>query len=332
MKRKVRLKDVAQKLGVSTVTVSNALSGRKGVSPAVRDRIERTAKEMGVDMGRYEKKSDRHVAIGALVADHPDEAEASFYLDLFQKAEQAASTRRGILVRESVAPGAADDVLPDIVTQGDMEGFLVIGKLPGRLLERIREAVSVPVVLLNFSHPDLPCASVLPNNYVGMYRAAQYGVDMGHRKLGFVGSRDITGNIRDRYFGFLRCLRINHIPLQRDWVADEKNLDEKFFLHMPDTLPDLLVCASDAYAVRVYETLGKRGISVPGDVSIVSFGNFLSNHPFGLRLTTYNVDRERMARKAVDILLSQIGGAQIRTDPVYIDSVMIERSSVKDMR
>lgn len=326
MDKKVRLKDVAQRLGVSTVTVSNALSGKKGVSRMMRDRIEQTAREMGLDLTRYEDKDRRQIKISAVMTEHEDPSENSFCQDLLRKAEQAALTGHALLTAGTVS----EDDISEIVRDGRPEGLLIIGKIPDSLLDSIMEAVSVPVVLLNFSRPGIPC--VLPDNYVGMYRAAQYGVDMGHKKFGFVGAAEISGNIRERYFGFLRCLQLNHLPFYREWVADKKDLDEKFFLHTADTPPDLLVCASDAIAVSVYEALDRRGISVPGDVSIVSFGNFLSDHPFGLRLTTYNVDRERMAKRAVELLLSQIDGREPRTDPVYIDSVMIERSSVKDMR
>ena len=52
----VKLKDIAQAAGVSTVTVSNALSGKRGVSIDVREKIEKIARNMGYDFSRYEKK------------------------------------------------------------------------------------------------------------------------------------------------------------------------------------------------------------------------------------------------------------------------------------
>lgn len=332
MEKKVRLKDVASRLGISTVTVSNALAGRKGVSKAMRDKVTQTAKEMGFDMTHYEAKSVRHVKIGAVMQDHAGSEEMVFYSDLFQKAQQTISTHNGLIQMETVPGDERDDPLPDLVKKGNIDGLLVIGHLQESYLDRIMETASFPVILVNFYRPDLPCTSVLPNNYLGMYRATQYGIDMGHRKLGFIGVGETSGNMRDRFFGFVRCLKLNGIPLNREWIFDGKELGDKLFVHMPEAMPDLFVCAGDATAVLVYETLEQKGISVPDDVSIVSYGNYLSGHPFGLRLTTYNVDRERMAQRAVELLLREIDGGEPRRDPVYIDSVMIERSSVKDLR
>ena len=57
MSDKIRLKDIAEKTEVSIVTVSNALSGKKGVSPALRKNIIQTAREMGFDFAKYMNRS-----------------------------------------------------------------------------------------------------------------------------------------------------------------------------------------------------------------------------------------------------------------------------------
>ena len=65
----VKLKDIANAVGVSTVTVSNALSGKKGVSGEMRDRIETVAQEMGYDLSRYERK-ETGARIGVVASQH----------------------------------------------------------------------------------------------------------------------------------------------------------------------------------------------------------------------------------------------------------------------
>ena len=64
----VKLKDIADALGVSNVTVSNALSGKKGVSSEVREKVIKMAKELGYDLSRYEK-TGKGSKIGVIVAD-----------------------------------------------------------------------------------------------------------------------------------------------------------------------------------------------------------------------------------------------------------------------
>jgi len=63
----VKLKDIAEELGVSVVTVSNALSGKKGVSDAVRQKILETAQRMGYDYSKYAKKETDTAKIGVVV-------------------------------------------------------------------------------------------------------------------------------------------------------------------------------------------------------------------------------------------------------------------------
>ena len=58
-KKEIRLEDIARKLNISIVTVSNALSGKKGVSDSLRDTIIRTAEELGYDVSRYRERKER---------------------------------------------------------------------------------------------------------------------------------------------------------------------------------------------------------------------------------------------------------------------------------
>ena len=75
----VKLKDIAQAAGVSTVTVSNALSGKRGVSNDVREKIEEIARNMGYDFSRYEKKEGGY-RIGVIASEMYMEMGTSFLL------------------------------------------------------------------------------------------------------------------------------------------------------------------------------------------------------------------------------------------------------------
>ena len=84
-RKSVKLSDIAKKVGVSTVTVSNALAGRKGVSEELRGRILETARECGYDMDRYEKKEKLQGTIGILVSNRYIRIGVSFYWEMYQK-------------------------------------------------------------------------------------------------------------------------------------------------------------------------------------------------------------------------------------------------------
>lgn len=90
-----RLKDVAEAMGVSVVTVSNALSGKKGVSPATADAILDKAVELGVDLSRYKNRQEKTYTIGMFVS--------SRYIHLEIPSTGRCMRRRPMPRRESTA-------------------------------------------------------------------------------------------------------------------------------------------------------------------------------------------------------------------------------------
>lgn len=83
MGKKVKMADIADRLGVSTVTVSKALSGKSGVSDSLREKIESLADEMGYER-EFREIPEQAVSIGVIVEERYVRAEQSFYWNLYQ--------------------------------------------------------------------------------------------------------------------------------------------------------------------------------------------------------------------------------------------------------
>ena len=84
-KKNVKLGDIAKALDVSIVTVSNALQGKKGVSQALREKIQETAQAMGYQSRPREKKEKSSYIIGVAVAEKYVKEFPSFYMDIYQR-------------------------------------------------------------------------------------------------------------------------------------------------------------------------------------------------------------------------------------------------------
>ena len=94
------MKDIAAAVGVSVVSVSNALAGRKGVSDDVRFRVEKAARELGYDMKKNDRSSQGMV-IGVLAPEKYITVGQSFYWALYQRvAYEAAKSHEGFLCKE----------------------------------------------------------------------------------------------------------------------------------------------------------------------------------------------------------------------------------------
>lgn len=97
----VKLKDIPEALNVSTVTVSNALAGRKGVSEEVRCQVVAKAKELGYDLKKYTNKR-QGFTIGVIVSEQCLELGVSFYWSMYQKVAYAASKSHSVTMLEAL--------------------------------------------------------------------------------------------------------------------------------------------------------------------------------------------------------------------------------------
>lgn len=329
----VKLKDIADEIGVSTVTVSNALSGKKGVSDRMRSRIEAVARKMGYNVDRYTRKEEGGFRVGVLVADIYIEVGNSFYWALYQQLAFAASKSQSVTMLEVLdSELQKSKELPKMLQENAVDGMIIIGWLFRPYIENLVKHAGVPIVLLDFAVKGLKCDAVLSSNYTGMYRMVRYLLSKGHRDIAYVGSRFANENIMDRYYGYRKALMENNIRFRKEWVLEDRDLiTGEVRISLPENMPTAFACNSDLTASVLYDLLRQRGYRIPEDISIVGYDNYLI-HSFASSLTTYNVDMKRMASIALKLLLGKIRGVEKNYGIRYIDSTIIERSSVKELR
>lgn len=328
----VKMKDIAAAVGVSVVTVSNALSGRKGVSEDVRQLVEKTARDMGYNQKKPEKPSQSGV-IGVIASEKYITVGNSFYWAMYQHVVYEASKLQSVTMLEIVTFEAEEkEELPKLMRERAISGLIIIGWMSKSYVEKIVGAAGVPIVLLDFQMKGIRCDAVMSSNYVGMYKMTRYLLDRGHKEIAFVGSIRANENIMDRYYGYKKAMMEAGVREWEDWVLEDRDLVEGLSrVEIPKHMPTAFVCNSDWAAGLLYNELTGRGFRVPEDVSIVGYDNYLYGNPFAEKLTTYNVDMKQMARQAVKLLKGKMKGDDKYWGTRYIDSVVIERQSVKDL-
>ena len=329
----VKLKDIAERLGVSTVTVSNALSGRKGVSEEVRVKVVETAKEMGYHLEKYDRKR-QGVTIGVIVAEKYLERGVSFYWNMYQEVACAASKVQSFTMLETLSQETEEKgILPQIIYERNIDGLIVIGWMNENYIRKLIQETMFPIVQLDFAAHNIPCDAVVSANFIGMYKITRYLIEEGHREIAFVGSIHANENLMDRYYGYRKALEERKIPVKKEWRIEDRDLKTgKVSVALPSSMPTAFACNSDLTASRVYDALVKKGYRIPEDISIAAYDNYLFGHEFAKELTTYNVDMKRMAENAVKLLIGKINGVEKHFGTRYIDSVIIERSSVKHLK
>ncbi len=336
MVQKIRLKDIAQRLGVSTVTVSKALSGQKGVSEENRKIIADLAEEMGYrPPNRCEGNQRVQYHLGLLTADTFIHKENSFYGTILGHLKQEIRHMRCTMELELLWEEKDTKLQkPKVLKSPDIDGIIVIGPIHEEHLELFQEHSHVPVMYLDFAVGSRNRDAVISDGFYGAAQLTEYLIQKGHKRIAFVGKPLQTSSVTDRYLGYQKVMMEHGIKIRPEWIIPDRasikeNPDNERFFPIPDPLPDAFFCNNDVAAALLYRKLRRMGIRVPEDTSIVGFDNFLDEGMMDLPLTTYEVDLKEMARKAVRNLIHKLNGEYYKRGLVITSGRIIERKSVQ---
>ena len=333
----VKLKNIADELGVSVVSVSNALRGKKGVSEELRSKVKESAVRLGIPIDRQTdgEKNERRknptpgrvISIAVIVSKRYISVDTSFYWEMYQKTAYAAS-KRGCITTLEMADDNHEFDAPRILRKGGIDGVIVIGPMKKTYLQNVLDKVKCPVVFMDQQFEDGRYSAVLSGNYYGMYRSTRELVRAGHREIGFVGELEKSRNIIDRYYGYKKCMRESGLKVKREWILADRTGNDVPQIVLPDKLPTAFACSSDFSAAILYNALKEKGYRVPQDISIASYDDYLIGHELSGHLTTYHVDLEHMARCAIKLVLREISDPSAAGVIYEVDSDMVIRDSI----
>lgn len=337
MAKAVKLADIAERVGVSTVTVSKALSGQKGVSDAMREKIRVLAEELGYNPPATQRRENqKSYNIGVVIADRYLDKYDSFYWQMYQQVATKAVAKECFSMMEAVTPQAEEtNALPKLVQEQKIDGLIVIGKVKDSYLEFLNACADVPLICLDFCNDSQDMDAVISDSYYGAYRLTNYLFDMGHRKIGYVGTLLSTGSITDRYFGYVRSLLEHGAAPEKKWLIDDRRkedciIDGEMLMQLPlADMPTAFFCNCDLTASVLIKKLRQSGYRIPEDISVVGYDNYLFPGLCDVGITTYEVDMKEMARCAIRTLLKKIRGEGYRRGISIVEGHMVEKESVK---
>lgn len=341
MGKAVKLSDIGERLNVSTVTVSKALSGQKGVSEEMRQKIILVAEELGYTKKKknQEKKS---YTIGVVVAERYLQEGETFYWKLYQELSQRAMSRNCFTILEVITYEIEKNGgFPKILTEKKVDGVIIMGTFKAGYANYLVNNIQIPFLNLDTQGTMDISDSVVSNNLMGGYRMTNYLFAMGHSKIGFVGTRLATTSIDDRFLGYMKSLMEHGCSLREEWLIDDRDreygrVDPKEKFQLPEEMPTAFFCNCDVSACILIRKLRESGYHVPEDVSVVGFDNYvigvdgyMEDTLNEIGLTTYEINTKEMAKRAVHIIVHKLENISYSTGMFMIPGKFVERSSVK---
>lgn len=337
----IRIKDIAQRAGVSATTVSNVIHGNtKKVSQATIDKINRIIEETNYvpSMGARLLAGNGSRIIGVLVGTEENLREEKLqdpFTGSILGTIETELSRRGYYMMFHISGGMEENC--QLASAWNVEGLLTIGVSEEDNL-RIRSLAKAPVVSIDVYYGKRAIPNVGLDDFSGGYEMTKYLLKKGHRRILFLSPCDV-GVERKRWEGVKKALREYRIDDveehrllisfdRRERMEQHRRNIERYKAHTA------LFFSSDFYAAEGMQFLHDEGVSVPGDISVAGFDNNSYATLMRPELTTVGQDVREKGLQAVEMLMKLIeNGSEDGVDtqrqlPIRI----VERASVRQIK
>ncbi len=308
----VKIQDVARAAGVSTATVSRALSNPDVVADGTRQAVFAAVESTGYRVNQAARNLRRRRA-GAILVLVPNLGNPFFSQILAGIGARLADTDFAILIADTEHQPSAMRSLNDYLGDSRIDGMIVLdGNMHVSDLDALETGPGqCRVVFACEWVEDAPCPSVRSDNIRGASLAVQHLYDLGHRKIAHVTGP--SGNVltRARREGMLAARKRLDLPLQDGWIIrgdfslQSGHMAGQSILDMKDR-PTAIFCASDQVAFGLIARLTAAGIRVPQDISVVGFDDIEQAEYFIPRLTTIRQDRQLLGQTAANLMMRRL--------------------------
>lgn len=342
LKKKVTMKQLADRLGVSINAVSLALNNKEGVSERTRRQILQLANETGYleQSNKYNKAfSSKNICVLIRKIYFQD---MHFYSRVIYGIESQADQ----MGYDIIIQFTDDEVsVPSCVENQKVAGIIIVGSVEKERIEAL-SAYGIPMVVVDSTTYGYQVDSVLSDNRSGAFFAVNQLIRSGYRKIGFFGDLDYSLSIKERFFGYaeamagimpdgamqtalLECMKYSLLKNIEQHVLNKNVEAITELLQTVEELPEVFMCSNDRAAIVLMNALRACGYRIPEDIGIVGFDDMEISTMVVPTLTTMHIAKKNMGMKAVQTLQWRLQNRKAKQEKIILPVEMVVRESVR---
>jgi len=333
----LKLKDIADKLNISTATVSLVLNNKAGVGEETRRKVLDLIAEMGYDTNMLSKpalKNNRSIRFIIYKKHSKVVSDTPFFSALIEGIEQEARKVGYNLVISYLNEMENKAETLRILEENPLSGIILLAtEMQDEDLAPFRK-LGIPIVLLDSSFDNEGLDTVVIDNIQGAYTAVRYLIGMGHTEIGYLHSSVLINNFEERRRGFLKALEDHGIRENKKTVyrlgstTEDAYADMCRLLNSNMELPTAFFADNDIIAFGAIKALKEKGVKIPEEISVIGFDDMPFCTITEPALTTIKVHKQRMGMLAVKRLIEKIDGNAPEFIKLLIGTELVIRKSV----
>lgn len=329
------IKQIAQRAGVHVSTVSRVLNPqtRTMVSQEVAARILKIANSLSYKRNPLAVglRTRRSFTVGVIVPDLTN--------PLFPPIVRAIERTLGkegyvTMLADSDNSREAERVILDSLQVRQVDGLiLATAWLHDDIVARCQEQ-NIPIVLVNRTVLDEKVTSVVTNDVYGIRLAVEHLLQLGHRKLAFVGGPLNTSTAVGRREGFISALKTYRLNLREKLIADCPSFTvqagataARELLGSARASFTAIVAANDMLALGCYDALTEAGLACPRDMSITGYNDMPFADRFNPPLTTLRIPHDQIGVQSSLLLLRKMRDPDLNVPSMHLEPALVVRGS-----
>lgn len=325
------MKDVADKAGVSTATVSRALMDPEKVSALTRQKVQLAVHLVGYSsqaIGRQSKHHDTRTLLAAV----PDIGDP-FFASILRGIEEAADEQGyWVLIIDYAHQLPDKKSFYELIGARQIDGVLLLGSDPPFNIDKAEQQNLPPMVMINEFVPELQLPTVHIDNLTAAYEAVNFLIGLGHRRIGCISGPAHQLLCQYRVQGYIQAISRHGIALDEQLVfrgeaafqTGAAGLNALISRACP---PTAIFCHNDIIAFGALSQARKHGLGVPADISLVGFDDIAFANFCDPPLTTVAQPSYQLGREALLLLLRQVRQQVVGSTSLLLESKLIVRGS-----
>jgi len=327
----VTIKDIAREVGVSPSTVSRALSDSPLISDETREKVHREAQRLGYERNELARAlvKGSSEAIGLILPDITN----TFFADIARGVgEVADASGYGVILCNTTGLIEREATYIRLLRRKQVDGLVLATATLNDPSTKSLSQTETPFILVSRICRDVDTSYVIGDDRTGARLAVEHLIELGHRKIGFIGGPANVQSSRDRRATYRKVLRQHGLSADDAWVcyADFTQVAGREAGRRILSLgnrPTAIFAANDVTALGVLEAADELGLSVPKDLSLVGYDDISYASLPRIQLTTVAQPTFEMGKLATEWLLSVL--SEEDTPPLYrvLDPHLVVRST-----
>lgn len=331
---KVTIETVAQKVGVSTATVSYALSGKRKISREVTEKILKAVEELNYrpSITARNLASNKTWTVGLYASPTQNIREDYFFNNILAGVLDTLHTKKYQIQLYADYLEERDRDHPDLNMIQPIDGALIMNpRVNDAYIQNIKER-GIPYVVIGTPDKREDSFYVDADVTAGYYAMVSYLIRKGHKKIILMnGSAEYTQS-EQRRAGYVLAFRDNELEFDPSWVVNVQMLEDegyRVFNRIIKSGGDFsaVVTFNDTIAVGVLRSLRENNISVPGQVAVLSAGNTMITRIHSPSISSLDMESYDMGQKAAELLIDVIEKKRIQPSHTIVQTHLVERES-----